>query len=99
MQRTPTLSSRFVEQLGQLMSDLDMTSSNYVRCVKPTNLQRPGLFDNGAVLEQLRNTGTNESLELMCAGFPSRLPYEQLAGRFRASLPPSLQARRYALLP
>lgn len=63
-----TVVSRFSSQLNDLMKELEQTSTNYVRCIKPTPKQTSGIFDASYVLDQLRNSGTNEALELMHKG-------------------------------
>jgi myosin heavy subunit len=79
--------SRFKLQLSELMECLGNTSANYIRCIKPTALQSPGVFDGAYVLNQLRNNGTNEALELMHKGYPTRINFETLAKRYRESMP------------
>lgn len=43
------------------------------------------------MLKQLRNNGTNEALELMHKGFPTRIKFETLAKRYRSGMPTELQ--------
>ena len=87
-----TIVSRFSSQLSGLMEDLRGTAVNYIRCIKPTATQESGVFDCAYVLDQLRNNGTNEALELMHEGFPTRCPFDDLANRYRDKMPEALQS-------
>jgi myosin heavy subunit len=91
MRRT-TVVSRFSSQLAGLMEDLGRTSANYIRCIKPTPTQQAGVFDSAYVLDQVRNNGTNEALQLMHEGFPTRCPFDDLANRYRDKMPDALQS-------
>ena len=42
-------------QLQQLMDTLNLTEPHYIRCVKPNNLLKPGIFENMNVIQQLRS--------------------------------------------
>lgn len=72
-----TVGLRFREQLRSLVAGLDTTQLHFVRCVKPNGKQRPGDFDRGAVLRQLRCCGVLETVRLARAGFPVRHPYAE----------------------
>lgn len=76
------MSARFREQLNSLMADLYATTSHFIRCIKPNELQKPGIFDNNSVMTQLRYNGMCTALELMQAGFPTRIGFDELHARF-----------------
>jgi myosin-5 len=42
------------QQLQSLLETLSATEPHYIRCVKPNNLLKPGIFENNDVLQQLR---------------------------------------------
>lgn len=42
------------QQLQSLLETLNATEPHYIRCVKPNNLLKPGIFENNNVLQQLR---------------------------------------------
>lgn len=42
------------QQLQSLLETLSATEPHYVRCIKPNNLLKPSIFENGNVLQQLR---------------------------------------------
>ncbi|KAJ7955519.1 Myosin [Quillaja saponaria] len=52
-----SIGSRFKQQLQALLETLNATEPHYVRCVKPNNLLKPGIFENSNVLQQLRMWG------------------------------------------
>jgi myosin-5 len=91
MNRT-TVVSRFSSQLAELLEDLGNASANYIRCIKPTATQQPDTFDGPYVLNQVRNNGTNEALQLMHEGFPTRCAFAEFANRYRDTMPEALQS-------
>lgn len=42
------------QQLVSLLEILNTTEPHYIRCIKPNNLLKPGIFENQNVLQQLR---------------------------------------------
>ena len=77
----------FGRSLEALMALLKQTSPHYVRCIKPTESQRAGLFEGSFVLSQLRCGGTPQLLTLMGEGFPTRVDVDTLCERYRPLLP------------
>ncbi len=64
------------------MSELNSTTSHFIRCIKPNQLQVPSKFDNTGVMTQLRYNGMCTALELMQYGFPTRIGFEELYARY-----------------
>ncbi len=64
------------------MSELNSTTSHFIRCIKPNQLQVPSKFDNIGVMTQLRYNGMCTALELMQYGFPTRIGFEELYARY-----------------
>mmetsp|Transcript_13678 Transcript_13678/g.18752 ORF Transcript_13678/g.18752 Transcript_13678/m.18752 type:complete len:1592 (+) Transcript_13678:330-5105(+) len=77
-----SVGNRFKVQLGELMAALEVTQPHYVRCVKPNNLNKPGIFERINVLHQLRCGGVLEAVRISCAGYPSRRPLDEFVDRF-----------------
>jgi len=77
-----SVGSRFKLQLGELMKALEKTEPHYVRCIKPNNKNKPGMFEKPNVLHQLRCGGVLEAVRISCAGYPSRKPIEEFVDRF-----------------
>ena len=44
----------FQQQLVSLLEILNTTEPHYIRCIKPNNLLKPGIFENENILQQLR---------------------------------------------
>ena len=85
--KTRGIAGTFSKQLDSLMSLLEQTTPHYVRCIKPTEAQKPGIFEGGFILHQLRCGGAPQLLELMGKGFPTRTEYENVCERYRPRLP------------
>jgi myosin heavy subunit len=55
--RFKSVSSRFASQLEQLMSVLGKTTSHFIRCIKPNEMQMAEVFNANSVMTQLRYNG------------------------------------------
>ena len=77
-----SVSGTFKTQLSLLMQALNKTEPHYIRCIKPNNLNKPGIFENHNVLQQLRCGGVLEAIRIACAGFPSRRLFYEFVDRF-----------------
>ncbi|XVF38109.1 hypothetical protein REPUB_Repub20aG0070100 [Reevesia pubescens] len=82
-----SIGSRFKQQLQALLETLSATEPHYIRCVKPNNALKPGIFENNNVLQQLRCGGVMEAIRISCAGFPSRKMFREFMGRFAILAP------------
>ncbi|AEE76313.1 myosin 1 [Arabidopsis thaliana] len=60
-----SVATKFKSQLFQLMQRLGNTTPHFIRCIKPNNIQSPGVYEQGLVLQQLRCCGV---LEVLCKG-------------------------------
>ena len=85
-----TVGGRFLKQLGVLADTLANTSSHFIRCIKPNNAQKPGIFEGPKIIDQLRCSGMMEALKLMHEGYPTRCPFDDLYGRYKDLMPPEL---------
>ncbi|XXG40756.1 hypothetical protein AAC387_Pa01g1394 [Persea americana] len=77
-----SVASRFKQQLQALMETLNTTEPHYIRCVKPNSLNRPQIFENQSVLQQLRCGGVLEAVRISLAGYPTRRTYSEFVDRF-----------------
>ncbi|KAK9033417.1 hypothetical protein V6N11_018450 [Hibiscus sabdariffa] len=82
-----SIASGFKLQLQTLLETLSATEPHYVRCVKPNNALKPGIFENNNVLQQLRCGGVLEAIRISCAGFPSRKIFREFIDRFSILAP------------
>ncbi|KAK1379700.1 myosin-6 [Heracleum sosnowskyi] len=82
-----SIATQFKQQLQSLLEILNATEPHYVRCVKPNNLLKPGIFENHNVLNQLRCGGVMEAIRISCAGFPTRKPFYEFVERFKILAP------------
>ncbi|XP_044498189.1 myosin-6-like isoform X2 [Mangifera indica] len=82
-----SIGSRFKQQLQTLLETLNATEPHYIRCVKPNNVLKPGIFENSNVLQQLRCGGVMEAIRISCAGYPTRKPFREFLTRFRILAP------------
>lgn len=81
-----SVSKRFCDEIADLVGTLDQTTAHFVRCIKPNGIFAPLKVDDEMVMLQLRNNGSLEAVQLMRAGFPTRVPYEVMVQRYRSSL-------------
>ncbi|XP_021896862.1 myosin-1 isoform X2 [Carica papaya] len=77
-----SVTTKFKGQLFQLMQRLENTTPHFIRCIKPNNLQSPGLYEQGLVLQQLRCCGVLEVVRISRSGFPTRMSHQKFARRY-----------------
>ncbi|KAG8365728.1 hypothetical protein BUALT_Bualt17G0002100 [Buddleja alternifolia] len=77
-----SVTTKFKGQLFQLMQRLENTTPHFIRCIKPNNLQSPGTYNQGLVLQQLRCCGVLEVVRISRSGFPTRMSHQKFARRY-----------------
>ena len=80
------MSERFRKNLRNLMKMLDSTSPSYIRCIKPNHEKRGNMFVAPMCIEQMRNAGVFEAVEIRKSGYPFRLTHKQFSSRYRCTL-------------
>eukprot|EP00301_Raphidiophrys_heterophryoidea_P005017 c12143_g1_i1.p1 GENE.c12143_g1_i1~~c12143_g1_i1.p1 ORF type:complete len:1493 (+),score=327.31 c12143_g1_i1:156-4634(+) len=88
--RFSSVSEKFSKQVSSLMHQLHITSSHFIRCIKPNPQQQANVFDRLSVMTQLRCSGMMDALRLMHEGFPTRCPYDDLYDRYKNFMPPTV---------
>ena len=58
----------------------------FVRCIKPNGDKKPKSFTQSMVLDQLRCSGVIEAVRVMQEAFPTRIPYEDIHGRYASMM-------------
>ncbi|KAE9550793.1 hypothetical protein FO519_005996 [Halicephalobus sp. NKZ332] len=86
-----SVSSKFRNQLSQLLEKLHITGTHFVRCIKPNSTMEPQKFDGTQILSQLKCAGMASVLKLMQKGFPSRTSFADLYGMYKELLPSKLK--------
>ncbi|KAJ9167994.1 hypothetical protein P3X46_019576 [Hevea brasiliensis] len=86
-----SIGSRFKLQLQSLMETLSSTEPHYIRCVKPNNVLKPAIFENGNIIQQLRCGGVLEAIRISCAGYPTRRTFYEFLLRFGVLAPEVLE--------
>ncbi|XP_050896749.1 myosin-6 [Lathyrus oleraceus] len=87
-----SIATQFKQQLQSLLETLSATEPHYIRCVKPNNLLKPGIFENNDVLQQLRCGGVMEAIRISCAGYPTRKNFDEFVQRFSIMEPKVLKS-------
>lgn len=80
-------SNLFSTQMKGLTTELEGTSCNFVRCIKPNTQMKVGVFDRPFVVEQLRCSGTVQACEVLRVGLPTRILYAEVVDVYRSMLP------------
>ena len=88
--RFKSATNRFSQQLEALMTVLNNTTSHFIRCIKPNEMQQSDLFNNSSVMTQLRYNGMCTALKLMQFGFPTRCNFEDLYNTYAPFMPAEL---------
>ncbi|CEG47982.1 myosin-like protein [Plasmopara halstedii] len=91
--RGASVGLQFKEQLTTLLETLHRTNPHYVRCLKPNDVCKAGIYERDRVLNQLRCNGVMEAVRVARAGYPIRLPLDVFVARY-FSLKTSTVARQ-----
>ncbi|GAB2275306.1 Myosin-1 [Dionaea muscipula] len=77
-----SVATKFKGQLFQLMQRLENTTPHFIRCIKPNDIQSPGIYEQALVLHQLRCCGVLEVVRISRSGFPTRMSHQKFARRY-----------------
>jgi myosin-5 len=77
-----TVSATFRSQLSSLMTNIGLTKTRYVRCIKPNPQKKPLEVDLLSSTEQLRCAGVVAAVNVSRAAFPNRLIHSTALERF-----------------
>ena len=75
-------SSQFAGQLDTMMTSLRATSSYYVKCIKPNDVQSEDVFNAKLVNDQLRYHSVHEVITLTKIGYPERVEFRDFYTRY-----------------
>lgn len=81
--RPETAITHFKYSLIKLTELLSSKEPWYIRCIKPNELKRPGLFDDKLVGHQVKYLGLMENLRVRRAGFAYRRTFEVFLERYK----------------
>ncbi|XP_030385777.1 unconventional myosin IC isoform X2 [Scaptodrosophila lebanonensis] len=81
--RPETAVTQFKASLNNLMDILMCKEPSYIRCIKPNDLQTPGVFKDELVLHQVKYLGLMENLRVRRAGFAYRRTYDLFLHRYK----------------
>ncbi|XP_068937582.1 unconventional myosin-Ia [Petaurus breviceps papuanus] len=83
LKRPPTAGTQFKNSITTLMKNLYAKNPNYIRCIKPNEHQRQGLFSSELVGTQARYLGLLENIRVRRAGYAFRQVYSAFLDRYR----------------
>ena len=86
-----SVGAKFVKSLKELMDGLQLANAHFVRCIKPNPQAKPGHIHGISVLDQLKMSGTLDAVKLIQAGYPTRIPYEDLYKNYRDMMPQNVR--------
>ncbi|KAI9204657.1 P-loop containing nucleoside triphosphate hydrolase protein [Polychytrium aggregatum] len=88
-----TAGAYFRNQLVSLVTTLGSTMPHYVRCIKPNMQKEAFVFDDQMVLSQLRYSGMLDTIRIRKAGYPMRLPFDQIPKSYKCLIPPGMSPK------
>ena len=71
------LSLRFDENISRLIQTIEVTSLQFVRCVKSNEQKKPFFFNTTKVYKQLQYLGVLDSIRIRHDGFSYQKPYQE----------------------
>lgn len=81
--RPETAVTQFKASVNNLMNILKDKEPSYIRCIKPNDNKRSGIFDVELVSHQVTYLGLMENLRVRRAGFAYRRDYERFLKRYK----------------
>lgn len=87
-----SVGKRFVNDLNSLLEELNKSKAAFIRCVKPNADQAAKTFTPVMVLDQLRCSGVIEAVRVMLESYPTKIPYEDIHGRYAKLMGPEIMA-------
>ncbi|KAJ8579019.1 hypothetical protein ON010_g186 [Phytophthora cinnamomi] len=89
-----TVGMQFKQSLNSLMTNINETNVNYIRCIKPNSAKSSTLLEDKMVANQLRCAGVIEAICIARAGYPNRLLHAEFAEQFDIFLTEQEQIRQ-----
>ncbi|KAG7391477.1 hypothetical protein PHYBOEH_006667 [Phytophthora boehmeriae] len=77
-----TVGMQFKQSLNTLMTNINETNVNYIRCIKPNSIKSATQLEDKMVANQLRCAGVIEAICIARAGYPNRLLHAEFAEQF-----------------
>ncbi len=77
-----SVSSKFRTQLTALMTNISLTRTRYIRCIKPNPEKVARKINLASSLEQLRCAGVVAAVTISRVSYPNRLTHESAIDRF-----------------
>lgn len=71
-----TLVIKFQSQMADLMQKINCTDPHFIRCIKPTPMNKPNMIDDDHVMAQLRTGGVIQAIQVSRAGYPVRMNHK-----------------------
>ncbi|XP_014240343.1 myosin-IB isoform X2 [Cimex lectularius] len=85
--RPDTAITQFKSSLNELMNTLMSKQPSYIRCIKPNDFKKPGMFSGDIVGHQVKYLGLMENLRVRRAGFAYRRHYNEFLKRYKSLCP------------
>ncbi|XP_027140664.1 unconventional myosin-XV [Larimichthys crocea] len=79
-----TVSNKFQQSLLELVEKMERCNPFFVRCIKPNNMKKPGVFEDELVSSQLRHSGIYETIRIRREGYPVRMPFDIFLFRYKS---------------
>jgi len=83
LKRPSTTGTMFKSSMSALMRNLLIKNPNYIRCIKPNEVKRGGVFSSDLVRHQVRYLGLLENVRVKRAGYAYRQPYSDCIRRYK----------------
>lgn len=89
-----TVGMQFKQSLNSLMTNINETNVNYIRCIKPNSVKSATVLEDKMVANQLRCAGVIEAIRIARVGYPNRLLHAEFAEQFDIFLSKDEQQRQ-----
>jgi len=84
--RPPTTCMQYKSQVNSLIDTLKSCSQHYIRCIKPNDVKRAGIFEQKMSLEQVRYLGLLENVKVRRAGYAFRMDFASFVAKYKCTM-------------
>jgi len=81
--RPTTAGFKIKTSANALMATLTQCTPHYIRCIKPNDVKKPGVWEHERVRHQCQYLGLLENVKVRRAGFAYRAPFDRFLRRYK----------------
>jgi len=81
--KSKSLSFQFKNQLKELINIINKTTTHYIRCIKPNDLNESDNFNKKKIVHQLKYCGVLEAIKVARSGYAIKMKFNYFMKRYK----------------